>query len=100
MKTRAESERTQADPFPSDFSSDEEFSPMMKVYLPSWIGLLSESPYGVPDVGRSAGEGLVRSPNDAGPRYHASGVYRADVSFGETDAPRNQGMFKKLVLYD
>lgn len=100
MKTRAENERTQADPFPSDFSSDEEFSLMMKVHLPSWIGLLSESPYGVPDVGRSAGESLVRSPNDAGQRYNASKGYDADVLFGETDALRNQGTFKELVLYD
>ena len=64
---------------------------MVKVHLPSWIGLLSESPYGIPDVGRSAGDSLV-----VGPRYYASGNIPASVRFGETDAPQNQGMFQAL----
>ena len=95
MKMRAEKERSQADSIAGDYGREEEFSPMVKVHLPSWIGLLSESPYGIPDVGRSAGESLV-----VGPRYHASGKSRASVRFGETDAPRNQGMFWALTSYE
>ena len=93
MKMRAENERSQSDSIASDFTDEEDFSPMTKVHLPSWIGLLSESPYGIPDVGRSAGDSLVGAPNDPGLRYHASGSSHASVQFGETDAPRNQGMF-------
>ena len=93
MKLRAKNERSQVDANAGDFTNEEEFSPMMRVHLPSWIGLLSDSPFGVPDVGRSAGESLVGGPNDAGQRYHASKNWSASVLFGEVDAPRNHGMF-------
>ena len=92
MKMRADNERSQADSTAIDFTDEEESSPMTRLQLPSWIGLLSESPYGIPDVGRSAGESLVGAPNDAW-RYHASGKSDASVQFGENDAPRSQGMF-------
>ena len=92
MQMRAENERSRA----GSFASDEEFSPVVKVHLPSWIGLLSESPYGVPDVGRSAGESLVGAPNDSGQRYHAAARTRASVLFGEVDEPQNRGMFYEL----
>ena len=88
MRMRAEKERSQTDFIAGDNHSEEELSPMVKLHLPTWIGLLSESPYGIPDVGRSAGDSLV-----VGPRYHASGNTRASVRFGEIDAPRNQGTF-------
>lgn len=97
MRMRAENERSQAEILSNDSANDETLSPMTRVHLPSWIGLLSESPFGVADVGRSAGESLVRGPDDAGSRYHASPVIpankRASVQFGETDEPRTQGMF-------
>ena len=92
MQMRAENERSRA----GSFASDEEFSPVVKVHLPSWIGLLSESPYGVPDVGRSAGESLVGAPNDSGQRYHAAASARASILFGEVDEPQNLGMFYQL----
>ena len=95
MKMRA---MMKADSVPGDFTSNEDISPMVKINLPSWIGLLSESPYGVPDVGRSAGESLVGGPNDAGLRYHASAYHRASVRFGEIDASLDQGMFPNLKL--
>ena len=99
MKMRA---TMKADLIPGNFTSNEDInediSPMEKIHLPSWIGLLSESPYGVPDVGRSAGESLVGRPNDAGLRYNASANYRASVRFGEFDASLNQGRFPDLKL--
>ena len=88
LRTRTERARSQADSVTGDNNCEEDFSPMVKLHLPSWIGLLSESPYGIPDVGRSAGDSLV-----VGSRYHASGKSVASVRFGEIDAPRNQGMF-------
>ena len=99
MRMYAENERSQVDSIPSGFANEEELSLMTTVPLPSWIGLLSESPYGVLDVGRSAGESLVGSPHDAGQRYDASGGRKASVLFGEIDAPPNQGMSYKLPLF-
>ena len=93
MRMRAENEHSQADSVADDYTNEEGFSPMMRLHLPSWIGLLSESPYGIPDAGRSAGESLVGAPNNAVLRYYASGTSRASVRFGEIDAPRSQGMF-------
>ena len=95
LKTLTEKDRSQADFIAGDNNSEEELSPMVKLHLPSWIGLLSESPYGIPDAGRSAGDSLV-----IGPRYLASGDSRASVRFGEIDAPRNQGMSSALNSFD
>ena len=95
LRTLTERERSQAEFIAGDNNSEEELSPMVKLDLPSWIGLLSESPYGIPDVGRSAGDSLV-----VGPRYRASGNSRASVRFGEIDAPRNQGMSSALESYN
>ena len=87
LRTRINRRRSPADLIAGDNDSEEQLSPMVKLHLPSWIGLLSESPYGVPDEGRSAGDSLV-----VGQCYNASGNRHASVRFGEIDAPQNQGM--------
>ena len=96
MKMRAEKERSQADSM-SDSTKDEDLSPMLSVTLPSWIGPLSERPFGIPDMGRSAGNSLVGVPSNPttarDPRYHASAQIPASVRFGEVDASPYHSMF-------
>ena len=58
--------------------------PLEEVHLPSWIGLLKDSAFGLPNVGppsRVAGNCLVDSSLRR--RYGASGGARAEVLFGE-----------------
>jgi hypothetical protein len=66
--------------------------PMEEVELPSWIGLLKESPFGMPRAGpqtRVAGESLVDTPDHK--QYDACGRRKAEVLFGEDDADENGG---------
>ena len=59
-------------------------APLEEVHLPSWIGLLKDSAFGLPNVGppsRVAGNSLVDS--SLSERYRASGRKEAEVLFGE-----------------
>ena len=91
-----------ADSRASDTTNAEIFSQMIKVRLPSWIGLLSDSPYGVSEGGpkaRRAGESIVGPPKaDTNIRapFNASLNTRPSVLFGEVDALPNQGKFTGL----
>ena len=96
IKKKYASEQSEADPSVRALLEDGKFSPMTQVPLPSWIGLLSQSPYGVPDGGtkiRRAGESLVGAPDDPGQRYKASGTTRPLVLFGEIDASDDQSRY-------
>ena len=92
--TNAMSDSTKA---MSDSTKDKDLSPMLRVTLPSWIGLLSERPFGIPDMGRSAGNSLVGVPSNPtaarDPRYHASAQIPASVRFGEVDESPDHSMF-------
>ena len=58
--------------------------PREEVHLPSWIGLLKDSAFGLPNVGppsRVAANSLVDSSLRR--RYRASGGERAEILFGE-----------------
>ena len=60
------------------------------VQLPSWIGLLEESAFGMPRSGpssRIAGNSLV----DAERPYNACGRSEANILFGEIDVEGNEG---------
>jgi Heterokaryon incompatibility protein (HET) len=64
--------------------------PMEEVQLPSWVGLLKESAFGVPRAGpqtRVAGDSLVGTPD--GKQYNASGGRKAEVLFGEDEVDPN-----------
>ena len=68
--------------------------PTEEVELPSWIGLLKESPFGMPRAGpqtRVAGESLVDTPDRK--RYDASGGIKAEVLFGEDDVDESAGIY-------
>ena len=61
--------------------------PLEDVQLPSWIGLLKDSAFGLPNAGppsRVAGNSLVDSSLRR--RYNASGGKRAEALFGETSS--------------
>ena len=60
------------------------------VQLPSWIGLLEESAFGMPrsrPSSRIAGNSLV----DAERPYNACGRWKAEILFGEIDVDENEG---------
>ena len=64
--------------------------PAEVVKLPSWIGLLEESAFGMPRSGpssRIAGNSLV----DAERPYNACGGSKAEILFGEIDVDGNEG---------
>ena len=64
--------------------------PAEVVQLPSWIGLLEESAFGMPRSGpssRIAGNSLV----DAERPYNACGRSEANILFGEIDVEGNEG---------
>ena len=64
--------------------------PAEVVPLPSWVGLLEESAFGMPRSGpssRIAGNSLV----DAERPYHACGRSEAKILFGEIDVKGNEG---------
>lgn len=64
--------------------------PAEVVQLPSWIGLLEESAFGMPRPGpscRIAGNSLV----DAEKPYNACGGSKAKILFGEIDIEGNEG---------
>ena len=66
--------------------------PLEEIHLPSWIGLLKDSAYGIPHAGpqaRVAGNSLVDSSLTRG--YHASGRRKVEVKFGETNGNNNHG---------
>lgn len=89
IKKKIANEQSEADPSVRALLEGGKFSPMTEVPLPSWIGLLSRSPYGQPDGGtkiRRAGESLVGAPDDPGQRYRASRDTRPSVLFGEIDS--------------
>ena len=100
MKKNAENrERSPLDAGVKALIEDNESLPMTSYPLPSWIGLLSESPYGVPDGHtkvRRAGESLVGAPDYTG-RYQASGKIFPTILFGEVDLPPNQSKLPQLT---
>ena len=66
--------------------------PLEEIHLPSWIGLLKDSAYGIPHAGpqaRVAGNSLVDSSLTRG--YRASGRRKVEVKFGETSGNNNHG---------
>lgn len=66
--------------------------PLEEIHLPSWVGLLKDSAFGLPHVGfpaRVAGNSLVDSSLSR--RYNASGGRRADVLFGEMNSDKSHG---------
>ena len=66
--------------------------PLEEIQLPSWIGLLKDSAFGLPHVGppaRVAGNSLVDSSLSR--RYNASGGTRAEVLFGEMNSDNSYG---------
>ena len=66
--------------------------PLEEVYIPSWIGLLKDSAFGLPNVGppsRVAGNSLVDSSLRR--PYNASGGKRAEVLFGEMSSHNDHG---------
>ena len=63
-----------------------------EIHLPSWIGLLKDSAYGIPHVGpqfRVAGNSLVDTPLER--PYNACGGRKPVVLFGETNGDQSQG---------
>ena len=63
-----------------------------EIHLPSWIGLLKDSAYGIPHVGpqvRVAGNSLVDTP--LGRPYNACGGRKPVVLFGEMNSDQSQG---------
>ena len=70
----------------------ERWSPLGGVHLPSWIGLLKDSAYGIPHVGpqvRIAGNSLVDTA--PGRAYNACGGRKPVVLFGVVNSDRSQG---------
>ena len=70
----------------------EGWSLLEEIHLPSWIGLLKDSAYGIPHVGpqvRVAGNSLV----DTAPSrpYYACGPKNPEVLFGTVNSDRSQG---------
>jgi hypothetical protein len=66
--------------------------PTEEVLLPSWIGMLKDSAFGMPHAGpktRVAGDSLVGAPESR--RYDAAGGRRAQVLFGEVVIDEEEG---------
>ena len=73
--------------------------PTEEIFLPSWVGLLKESAFGVPRAGpqtRVAGNSLVDTPNKK--CYDASGGRPADILFGEIKAAKKEGWLSEAFL--
>ena len=99
IKNAETRERSLLDPNVKNLIEDHQSLPVTSYRLPSWIGLLSESPHGVPDGQtrvRRAGDSLVGAPDEAG-HYEASGKIYPSILFGEVDAVPNHGELQHLI---